>query len=337
VIARFESATSWGRNSASSLSWRTRAAPPQPRHGRRRPRRRADGYTILFVSSSLRRQSESYAKVPCDPDKDFIRSPGRAAHAASGPSEHSGEVVQELVDLIKATPEDLSPRLVSARRRRCRSSCSSRPSGSAIWWWSRSRRRPRHPVHRRRTHAQKNSSSGAARHRARARRQAQGARVTARKRSSALPMFRPSTSSASRAEAETMQASWCRPARPRRSRRCSSARSPRSSRRPTSRPKMLAIASNRGITSKALCRLHQGRKIAKWKKVIADAKIARSSRTSQRITRRWGRDSAARAPRRHSRLWSMSTTNSGRRVATGVAAGTIRIAGPGGVNIARRW
>ncbi len=65
-----------------------------------------DGYTILFVSSSYVVNPSLYAKVPYDPDKDFIpiTKAGAAPHALLVHPSIPAKSVQELVDLIKATP-----------------------------------------------------------------------------------------------------------------------------------------------------------------------------------------------------------------------------------------
>jgi tripartite-type tricarboxylate transporter receptor subunit TctC len=66
----------------------------------------ADGYTILFVSSSYTVNPSLYAKAPYDPDKDF--SPvTKAAGSPNGLFVHPGiaaSSVKELVELIKANP-----------------------------------------------------------------------------------------------------------------------------------------------------------------------------------------------------------------------------------------
>ncbi|MFL5031717.1 MAG: Bug family tripartite tricarboxylate transporter substrate binding protein, partial [Xanthobacteraceae bacterium] len=65
-----------------------------------------DGYTILFVSSSYVVNPSLYAKVPYDPDKDFIpiTKAGAAPHALLVHPDMPVKSVQELVDLIKANP-----------------------------------------------------------------------------------------------------------------------------------------------------------------------------------------------------------------------------------------
>jgi len=66
----------------------------------------ADGYTILFVSSSYVVNPSLYAKVPYDPDKDFIpiTKAGAAPHALLVHPDIPAKSVKELVDLIKANP-----------------------------------------------------------------------------------------------------------------------------------------------------------------------------------------------------------------------------------------
>jgi tripartite-type tricarboxylate transporter receptor subunit TctC len=65
-----------------------------------------DGYTILFVSSSYVVNPSLYAKVPYDPDKDFIpiTKAGAAPHALLVHPDLPVKSVKELVDLIKANP-----------------------------------------------------------------------------------------------------------------------------------------------------------------------------------------------------------------------------------------
>jgi tripartite-type tricarboxylate transporter receptor subunit TctC len=65
-----------------------------------------DGYTILFVSSSYVVNPSLYAKVPYDPDKDFIpiTKAGAAPHALLVHPSIPAKSVKELVDLIKANP-----------------------------------------------------------------------------------------------------------------------------------------------------------------------------------------------------------------------------------------
>src|SRR5215813_3267063 len=88
----------------------------------------ADGYTILFVSSSYTVNPSLYAKPPYDPDKDFVPVT-KAAGSPNGLFVHPSipaKSVKELVELIMPTPESiLSPPLVSAPRRIFRASCSS--------------------------------------------------------------------------------------------------------------------------------------------------------------------------------------------------------------------
>src|SRR5262249_16337821 len=66
----------------------------------------ADGYTILFVSSSYTVNPSLYAKPPYDPDKDFVPVT-KAAGSPNGlfvnPS-IPAKSVKELVELIKANP-----------------------------------------------------------------------------------------------------------------------------------------------------------------------------------------------------------------------------------------
>jgi tripartite-type tricarboxylate transporter receptor subunit TctC len=65
-----------------------------------------DGYTILFVSSSYVVNPSLYAKVPYDPDRDFIplTKAGAATHALLVHPSVQAKSVQELVDLIKSNP-----------------------------------------------------------------------------------------------------------------------------------------------------------------------------------------------------------------------------------------
>jgi tripartite-type tricarboxylate transporter receptor subunit TctC len=66
----------------------------------------ADGYTVLFVSSSYVVNPSLYAKVPYDADKDFtpITKAGAAPHALLVHPTVPAKSVKELVDLIKANP-----------------------------------------------------------------------------------------------------------------------------------------------------------------------------------------------------------------------------------------
>jgi tripartite-type tricarboxylate transporter receptor subunit TctC len=66
----------------------------------------ADGYTILFVSSSYTVNPSLYAKPPYDPDKDFAPVT-KAAGSPNGLFVHPSipaKSVKELVELIKANP-----------------------------------------------------------------------------------------------------------------------------------------------------------------------------------------------------------------------------------------
>ena len=99
----------------------------------------ADGYTILFVSSSYTVNPSLYAKPPYDPDKDFVPVT-KAAGSPNGLFVHPSipaKSVKELVELIKANPgKYTSPPRVSAPRQVFRASYSSSPSD----WISRLRR-----------------------------------------------------------------------------------------------------------------------------------------------------------------------------------------------------
>src|SRR5713226_4724992 len=66
----------------------------------------ADGYTVLFVSSSYTVNPSLYAKPPYDPDKDFAPVT-KAAGSPNGLFVHPSipaKSVKELVELIKANP-----------------------------------------------------------------------------------------------------------------------------------------------------------------------------------------------------------------------------------------
>jgi tripartite-type tricarboxylate transporter receptor subunit TctC len=66
----------------------------------------ADGYTILFVSSSYTVNPSLYAKPPYDPDRDFAPVT-KAAGSPNGLFVHPSipaKSVKELVELIKANP-----------------------------------------------------------------------------------------------------------------------------------------------------------------------------------------------------------------------------------------
>ena len=65
-----------------------------------------DGYTILFVSSSYTVNPSLYAKPPCDPDRDFAPVT-KAAGSPNGLFVHPSipaKSVKELVDLLRANP-----------------------------------------------------------------------------------------------------------------------------------------------------------------------------------------------------------------------------------------
>src|SRR5438270_7289090 len=66
----------------------------------------ADGYTILFVSSSFVVNPSLYQRVPYDPEKDFvpITKAAAATHALIANPEVPARTVRELVDLIRADP-----------------------------------------------------------------------------------------------------------------------------------------------------------------------------------------------------------------------------------------
>ena len=65
-----------------------------------------DGYTILFVSSSYVVNPSLYQKAPYDPDKDFvpITKAAAATHALIANPSVPARTVKELVELIKADP-----------------------------------------------------------------------------------------------------------------------------------------------------------------------------------------------------------------------------------------
>lgn len=73
-------------------------------------RAQADGYTILFVSSSYVVNPSLFVRPPYDPDKDFtpITKAGAAPHAIIVHPEVPAKSVKELVDLIKANPNKYS-------------------------------------------------------------------------------------------------------------------------------------------------------------------------------------------------------------------------------------
>src|SRR5258708_31044511 len=66
----------------------------------------ADGYTILFATSSYVVNPSLYSKVPYDPDKDFapLTVTADAANIVIVHPSVPARTVQELVDLIKANP-----------------------------------------------------------------------------------------------------------------------------------------------------------------------------------------------------------------------------------------
>lgn len=70
----------------------------------------ADGYTILFVSSSFVVNPSLYQKVPYDPEKDFapITKAAAATHALIANPAVPAKSVKELVDLIRADPTKFS-------------------------------------------------------------------------------------------------------------------------------------------------------------------------------------------------------------------------------------
>jgi tripartite-type tricarboxylate transporter receptor subunit TctC len=69
-----------------------------------------DGYTILFVSSSYVVNPSLYLKVPYDPDKDFlpVTKAAAATHALIVHPSVPARSVKELVNLIKANPTKYS-------------------------------------------------------------------------------------------------------------------------------------------------------------------------------------------------------------------------------------
>ena len=101
----------------------------------------ADGYTILFSSSSYTVNPSLYAKSPYDPDKDFAPVT-KAAGSPNGLFVHPSipaKSVKELVDLLKANPGKYtfaSPGIGTTPH--LSASCSSSPSGLI----SHSRRSP---------------------------------------------------------------------------------------------------------------------------------------------------------------------------------------------------
>ena len=66
----------------------------------------ADGYTILFVSSSYTVNTSLYAKPPYDPDKDFapVTMAGASPNGLFVNPSIPAKSVKELVDLLKANP-----------------------------------------------------------------------------------------------------------------------------------------------------------------------------------------------------------------------------------------
>ena len=74
--------------------------------GMARPDGAADGYTILFVSSSYTVNPSLYAKAPFDPDRDFAPVT-KAAGSPNGLFVHPSipaKSVKELVELLRANP-----------------------------------------------------------------------------------------------------------------------------------------------------------------------------------------------------------------------------------------
>ena len=69
-------------------------------------RARADGYTILFVSSSYNVNTSLYAKPPYDPDKDFtpVTMAGASPNGLFVNPTLPAKSVQELIALLKANP-----------------------------------------------------------------------------------------------------------------------------------------------------------------------------------------------------------------------------------------
>ena len=106
------------------------------RHGRRE--RRADGYTILVVSTGFIVNPSLYAKMPYDPVKDFapITLVAASPNVMVGQSRRCRpRSMKELVELIKANPGKYSfaqpgHRLDAASRR---ANCSSSTTSST---WS---------------------------------------------------------------------------------------------------------------------------------------------------------------------------------------------------------
>ena len=90
-------------SSSTSRTWREPAAIFGMAAAGRSP---PDGYTILFVSSSYTVNPSLYAKAPYDPDRDFAPVT-KAAGSPNGLFVHPSipaKSVKELVDLLKANP-----------------------------------------------------------------------------------------------------------------------------------------------------------------------------------------------------------------------------------------
>ena len=235
----------------------------------------ADGYTILFVSSSYTVNPSLYAKRPMTRTRTSRRSPWRRARPMACSSiPASRQIGEGAGGSAQANPgKYTSRRPASAPRRICRASCSSSPSGStsrsrrflaaarrSSRWWPDIRRsasrRSRPPSEL--VRAGKLRALG----------------LTAKTRSPRCPTCPRSTSSASRTRnPRRCRACWCRrhaeaDRRAAAGRNCAHRAPARREREDAG-----AVGLEPGGMSSAEFAAYIKADIAKWKKVITEAKI----------------------------------------------------------------
>ena len=92
----------------------------------------ADGYTLLFASSSIVVNPSLYSKMPFNVAKDFIpvTKAGATPNSWLVNPNFPAKTMKELVDLIKGEPGKYSVASPGTERRpHCRSRCSDSASG----------------------------------------------------------------------------------------------------------------------------------------------------------------------------------------------------------------
>ena len=223
----------------------------------------ADGYTILFVSSSYVVNPSLYPKIPYDPFKDFqpITVAGDAPNALAGQSDGAGEDRRGADRLHQEEPRQGLLRLRRHRhhaasfRRIVPAHAQARHRPCAV-----QRRRPGDPGARRRSHAD-GVHVAAAGDPADQRGQdprARGRRGKACGGASQRADARPRPGCPTRRPTPCRRC-WCRRERRGRSSTCSTARSRRSSRCPTSRSASRRSASSHRQHAGGAFRADQGR------------------------------------------------------------------------------